>query len=92
MYHRCLLKSTKSLQFVTIAQAERGDFVKDTWTGDAVRLMHIHEISALKLANALGWNPKYLSAVLNCKRTPNKAEEVVLNAIKELIVEKGDSA
>ena len=89
MYHKCLLKSTNSLHFVTIAQAERGGFVKDEWTGDAVKLMHINGISALALADRIGWNPKYLSAVLNCKRKPNGAEAVVMSAVMEMVAERG---
>ena len=65
--------------------------MKDEWTGDAVKLMHINGISALDLAEKIGWNPKYLSAVLNCKRKPKGAEGVVMSAVSELVYEnKGD--
>ena len=85
MYHDCLPKSTIKFQFVTITQNERGDFVKDKWTGDAAAIMHVHEISALALAEELGWNPKYLSSVLNCKRCPKNAENLVMGALHNIV-------
>ena len=57
-----------------------------------MKLMHINGISALVLAQKIGWNPKYLSAVLNCKRKPSGAEGVVMSALAELMyASKGDS-
>lgn len=90
MYHECLPKSTIKFQFVTITQNERGDFVKDKWTGDAAAIMHVHEISALALAEELGWNPKYLSTVLNCKRRPKNAESLVMDALQRIVSNRGD--
>lgn len=90
MYHKCLPKSTIKFQFVTITQNERGDFVKDKWTGDAAAIMHVHEISALALAEELGWNPKYLSTVLNCKRRPKNAESLVMDALQRIVSNRGD--
>ena len=57
------------------------------WTGDAVALMHIYGITSLQLANKLGWNPKYLSTVLNCKRKPKNAETTVMSALNDMIAE-----
>jgi len=62
--------------------------VKDKWTGDAVAIMHVYEVSQIQLANKLHWNPKYLSSVLNCKRRPKNAENTVMLALIELICEK----
>ena len=59
--------------------------MKDQWTGDAVAIMHVHNISASDLANKIGWNPKYLSSVLNCKRRPKEAENIILSALHEMI-------
>lgn len=59
--------------------------MKDKWTGDAMAIMHVNEISALSLAEELGWNPKYLSAVLNCKRRPKNAENLVMDALHKII-------
>lgn len=61
--------------------------MKDVWTGDAVALMHVHGITSLQLADKLGWNPKYLSSVLNCKRRPKNAEVMVKSALMEMIAE-----
>lgn len=74
--------------FVTIEQKGRGDFVKDKWTGDATAIMHVYEISALALAERIGWNPKYLSSVLNCKRQPKNAAEIVMTALHNMVAEK----
>lgn len=56
----------------------------EDWTGEIVGVMHINKISHQKLADKLGWHVKYLSAVLNGKRTPKKAEEKIREALKEL--------
>ena len=47
--------------------------------------MHVHNISAVELAGKIGWNPKYLSSVLNCKRCPKEAENIVLTALSEMV-------
>lgn len=59
--------------------------MKDKWTGEAAAIMHVHEISALALSDELGWNPKYLSTVLNCKRRPKNAEEIVMDALHKIV-------
>ena len=62
--------------------------MKEVWTGDAVAIMHVYTISATELAGKVGWNPKYLSSVLNCKRRPKEAENVIMTALHEIVVEK----
>ena len=57
----------------------------ENWTGDVVGIMHVNKISHQQLAEKLGWHVKYLSAVLNGKRNPKKAEEKIREALKELI-------
>lgn len=59
--------------------------MKDKWTGEAAAIMHVHDISALALSAELGWNPKYLSTVLNCKRRPKNAEEIVMDALHSIV-------
>ena len=63
---------------------EGGENVKEAWTGDAVAIMHVHNISATELASKIGWNPKYLSSVLNCKRCPKEAQTIVMTALREM--------
>lgn len=58
------------------------------WTGDVIGTLHVNGISIKSLANKLGYNSKYLSAVLNGHRTPPKAEEKCRAALAELISEK----
>lgn len=59
------------------------------WTADLVGEMHLHKISALMLAKEVGWNPKYLSTVLNGHRTPAGAEKKLNDALDRLIGKEG---
>lgn len=55
------------------------------WTADLIGKMHLHGISAKQLADKVGWNPKYLSTVLNGHRVPKNAEQKLNVALDELI-------
>ena len=55
----------------------------DAWTGEVVGKMHINCVSNKDLAKELGWNVKYLSAVLNCHRKPAGVEEKVKIALNK---------
>lgn len=57
------------------------------WTGDILSKMHINRITSKQLADAVGWNRKYLSAVLNGHREPKNAE-IKLNEALDRIVEQ----
>lgn len=54
------------------------------WTGDVVGEMHVNKIKFEELANELGWNVKYLSSVLNCRRSPKDAEKKCREALENL--------
>lgn len=54
------------------------------WTGEIVGQMHILGITAIQLAKHLGYNPKYVSAILNGKRQPQNAEQIFRKAVAEL--------
>lgn len=56
------------------------------WTADIVGKMHLQGITAIELSNQLGYNPKYVSAVLNGRREPKGAEERFRKALDELIL------
>lgn len=58
------------------------------WTADLVGKMHLHKIKAKELAEKVGWNEKYLSAVLNGKRQPRKAEAELNAALDEMIADR----
>lgn len=58
------------------------------WTADIVGEMHVKRITAKRLAQKLGYNPKYLSAVLNGKREPKEAEAKIRSALAEIIAER----
>jgi len=55
------------------------------WTADLIGKMHLHGITAKQLADKVGWNPKYLSTVLNGHRSPHKAEVKLNTALDDLI-------
>lgn len=55
------------------------------WTGQIVGEMHLNGITGKALAAELGWNPKYLSQVLNSPTPPEKAEEKIRKALDNLI-------
>lgn len=58
------------------------------WTGDVVGKMHIYGITAKELADAAGWNPKYLSAVLNEKKKPKAAQAYITGCLDKIISER----
>ena len=55
------------------------------WTGELIGKMHVEGITSLQLAEAVGWNPKYLSTVLNGHRTPKNAEEKLRNGLDAIM-------
>lgn len=59
----------------------------EKWTGDVVGDMHVAGITAKQLAQKMGVNEKYLSAVLNSKKNPKNAESKCKAALSELIAE-----
>ena len=61
----------------------------EAWTGDVIGAMHVNRISYQELADELGWNVKYLSAVMNGKRNPVEAEAKVKSALENVL--KGKS-
>ena len=55
------------------------------WTAEIVGKMHLYGITGKRLAAALGWNPKYLSQVLNSPNPPKGAEDKLRVAMEQLI-------
>ena len=55
------------------------------WTAEIIGKMHLNGITAARLAEAVGWHPKYLSAVLNGRKNPNGAEEKLRAALDALV-------
>ena len=62
--------------------------MRDKWTGEVVKKMHIFEITNLQLAEELGKSPSYISDILNCKEKPKKAKENVNAAINRIIASR----
>jgi len=62
------------------------------WTADVIGKMHLNGITAKQLSEHIGYNPKYVSAVLNGHREPKGAEELFRNALSDLITNASTSA
>lgn len=60
------------------------------WTADVIGQMHLLGITGKQLAAAAGWNPKYLSQVLNGRVTPKRAEEKLKDALNTIIAQRND--
>lgn len=54
------------------------------WTAELVGKMHLNNITSKQLAESIGWNPKYLSTVLNGHRNPKNAEKKLNEALESL--------
>jgi DNA transposition AAA+ family ATPase len=54
------------------------------WTADLLGEMHLAGVTAKQLAAEVGWNPKYLSVVLNGHKEPKGAEEKLNAALARL--------
>ena len=58
------------------------------WTADLLGEMHLAGVTAKRLAAEVGWNPKYLSVVLNGHREPKDAEKKLNAAFRRLLSEQ----
>ena len=54
------------------------------WTADLIGKMHLEKITSKQLAAEVGWNPKYLSAILNGHAEPKMAKEKLWAAFARL--------
>lgn len=55
------------------------------WTADIIGEMHLNNVTAKQLAEAVGWHPKYLSTVLNGHREPKGAEQTLRDALSRIL-------
>ena len=55
------------------------------WTADVIGEMHLNGVTGKQLAAEIGWNPKYLSQVLNGHENPKGAEAKVRAALEKLL-------
>ena len=58
------------------------------WTGDLVGEMHRKGVTKKQLSQEVGWNPKYLSVVLNGHRQPKDAERKLHAALLRLEIKR----
>lgn len=59
------------------------------WTGEIIGELYVNGITAKQLSAQLGYNPKYVSAILNGKKNPKGAEEKFRRAVRELAQKAG---
>ena len=57
------------------------------WTAEIIGKMHLNSVTHKRLAEAVGWHPKYLSAVLNGKKSPAGAEVKLRSALDGIIAD-----
>ena len=57
----------------------------EQWTAKLVGELHMRRLTARQLAAQVGWNEKYLSAVLNGHRTPKGAQGALEQALAQLV-------
>ena len=55
------------------------------WTAEIIGEMHLKGVTHKRLAESVGWHPKYLSAVLNGKKTPAGAEGKLRSALGRIV-------
>lgn len=60
----------------------------EKWTANVVAQMHLNGIKSKELAEEVGWNPKYLSAIMNGHETSGVAREKVQQALNRLVERK----
>ena len=60
------------------------------WIAKAVGIMHSNRIRNIDIAEHLGYKPEYISMILNEKKTPKNAEQMIMTAIKEIIEDKSN--
>jgi AraC-like DNA-binding protein len=58
------------------------------WTAEIIGNLHLNHLTAKQLSEQLGYNPKYVSTVLNGHRNPKSAEQTFRRALDELIQKK----
>lgn len=61
------------------------------WTADLLGEMHLAGVTAKQLAAEVGWNPKYLSVVLNGHKEPKGAENKLRSALNRLVEQGSDT-
>jgi toxin-antitoxin system, antitoxin component, xre family len=69
---------------LTIVINRRRNYMPAKWTADLLGEMHLAGVTAKQLAAEVGWNPKYLSVVLNGHKEPKGAEQKLNEALERL--------
>ena len=60
-------------------------------TARLVGELHLRKMTARQLAAEVGWNERYLSAVINGHRSPKRARAVLEAALERLICRQEES-
>lgn len=62
--------------------------MREKWTGEAVKLMHIHNISQTELAIHINKSREWVCKILNGIEKPLNAQSIIESAINEIIEER----
>lgn len=62
--------------------------MREMWTAECVGRMHLHEISQTEVADRLGYAKGYINSILCGRRKPKGAQQLIENALDELIKER----
>lgn len=66
--------------------------MREKWTGRLIGDLHIHNVTIKELADFMGITNSYATMVLNCKRTPEGAQERFETALREYLVLREQNA
>ena len=62
--------------------------VPPKWTGDAVKRMHLENITRQQIADIMGVSKAYVTMILNGRKTPEDAKTRVWNAINIIVANR----
>ena len=66
-----------------------GGELLEAWIGKVVGKMHLYKITQKYLAEYLGYSREYIAKILNGKRKPKGAKELITKAVDQIIADRG---
>ena len=65
--------------------------MREAWTGEAVKLMHIEEVSIKELADEMKCTKSYAGMCLNGHRAPPGIQERIEGALRRIIARRKEA-
>lgn len=62
--------------------------MREVWTGEVVKKMHLCGISRQDIADKLGYSKAYITQIINGTRNPKDGKAKIEEALKELMNER----